>query len=223
MAEAAVLSHAEHAASSRRCDGCGRPRRPRGGDWASVATSAGTGLQQAFSGLLQPYRQMARMMTSTAGATRHHHDHDDDCCCGPDTCHCDCCIGDADLVVYARVGEQRIVPITIENSRRRERTIEVELSEWATYGGNKLDINAAVVPAEPFVLGPCQELAVTLLLDTSPRGQGEGEGLPDVDDCKVVYADLRVKGCDARPIRVAVALLPRGCATYNVDCHCGCC
>ena len=223
MTEAAVVSHTRQAASSGRCDGCGRPRRSRGGgDWASVAASAGAGLQQAWGGLLQPYRQMARMMTSAAAVPRHHRDHDD-CGCAADSCHCSCCIGDADLVVYARLGEQRVVPITIENSRRRERTIDLELSEWATHGGNRLGIQAAVSPSEPFVLGPCQERAVTLLLSTAPGDQDEGEGPPDVDDCKVAYADLRVKGCDVRPVRVAVALLPRDCATYVVDCHCGCC
>jgi hypothetical protein len=221
MAGAAVMSHPGQATSSTRCGECGKSRRPRGGDLASVAASAGTGLQQAFSGLLQPYRQMARMMTSTAAGPRHHHD--DDCGCAPDSCHCSCCIGDADLVVYARLGEQRVVPITIENSRRRERSIDLELSEWATHGGRSVDLQAAVDPAEPFELGPCQERAVMLLLDLPSRGQGEGEGPSDVDDCTVAYADLRVKGCDMRPIRIAVALLPRDCATYVVDCHCGCC
>lgn len=219
MAVAAVMSHEGH---SRHCHSCGQARRHRGGDWRSVATSAGAGLQQAWSGLLQPYRQLARMMVAPAAMPRHHHDHDD-CGCALDDCHCSCCIGDADLVVYARLGEQRVVPIRIENSRRRERTINLELGEWATHGGSRLDIQAAVVPAEAFVLGPCEEKAATLLLDTSPGNADEGEEPPDVDDCKVAYADLRVKGCDVRPIRVAVALVPRDCATYTVDCHCGCC
>jgi hypothetical protein len=219
MAAASVMSHTEHAGSSRRCGGCGHPQRRR--DWASVAAITAGGLQQAWSGLL------AGMMASPAAGPRHRHHEHDDCGCASESCHCSCCIGDADLVVYARLGEQRVVPITIENSRRRERTINLELSEWVTHGGNSVDIQAAVVPAEEFVLGPCQEKAATLLLDTSRGGQdeggGEGEVLPDVDDCRVAYADLRVKGCDVRPIRVALALVPRDCATYTVDCHCGCC
>jgi hypothetical protein len=39
----------------------------------------------------------------------------------------------------------------------------------------------------------------------------------------VFSADLRVEGCDTRPIRIALALLPRDCNAYEIDCGCGCC
>jgi hypothetical protein len=50
--------------------------------------------------------------------------------CQPDPCACRCCVTDADLVVEARVGERRVIPIVIENAWRRERDVELELSSW---------------------------------------------------------------------------------------------
>ena len=47
--------------------------------------------------------------------------------------------------------------------------------------------------------------------------------LPDIDDCHVAIADLCIEGCDARPIRIAVAVLPRDCNSYTVRCVCACC
>jgi len=32
-----------------------------------------------------------------------------------------------------------------------------------------------------------------------------------------------VEGCEMRPVRIALALLPRDCADYKVDCGCSCC
>jgi hypothetical protein len=45
----------------------------------------------------------------------------------------------------------------------------------------------------------------------------------DVDNCIVYYADLRVEGCEIRPVRIAVALLPRDCGDYRITCSCQCC
>ena len=45
----------------------------------------------------------------------------------------------------------------------------------------------------------------------------------DLDQCLVVYADLRLKGCAIRRIRIAVAVLPRECGAYKGDCGCECC
>jgi hypothetical protein len=47
--------------------------------------------------------------------------------------------------------------------------------------------------------------------------------LPDVDDCLVAVGDLRVEGCDIRSVRIAVAILPRDCSPYEIECGCCCC
>lgn len=41
--------------------------------------------------------------------------------------------------------------------------------------------------------------------------------------CVVYYADLRLAGCEVRPIRLAVALLPANCGAHHARCGCGCC
>ena len=203
------------------------------------------------------------------GDHRHHHDcgcgYDDHCGCGDkcecrscrrDDCHCRCCIVDADLVVHTRLGERRVVPILMENDRRREKEVELDLSEFKTRGGSRTSIVAAVTPPK-FVLGPCEEREILVLIEVRPE-ERDGDDKPDaepkskaaasraakaehaeavraviasrdddtlidVDECVVAYGDLRFGGCDNRPLRIAVSVLPRDCHAYHVRCSCGCC
>ena len=154
--------------------------------------------------------------------------------CGRDDCHCRCCVVNADLVVYVRAGERRIVPLVIDNDRRRERHIRLELSDFASKGGSSTSVTSRLLSPEEFTLAPCQEREVVIEINVASVAASEsdahagdtkeaGERLLDVDDCAVAYADLRIVGCDNRPIRIAVATLPRDCHAYHVDCTCGCC
>jgi hypothetical protein len=154
----------------------------------------------------------------------------EECCgdpCDYDPCHCRCCIVDADLAIYARIGELRVAPIRIENLRRREREITLDLSGWTTSGGKNSPIKAVLRPGTQFTLGPCSEAEVLLEVDTRPAAVESSAAdiprLPDVDDCQVLYADLRVEGCSIRPIRIALVLLPRDCDPYVIECGCACC
>ncbi len=176
------------------------------------------------------------------------HDHGGDCGCGcgsgrshsagcgrcrADDCHCQCCIGDdLDLVVYSRLGERRVVPITMRNERRREREVSLELSAFTTKGGRPVPVTGSIVGASTFTLAPCEERAVIIEVvseaaagDKTGDQAGGREGQPtDVDDCLVAVADLRVTGCDIRcPIGIGVVLLPRDCDTFDLSCGCGCC
>ena len=174
--------------------------------------------------------------------------------CVPDSCHCDCCVYDADLVVYTRVGEQRVVPIRISNERTRTRHITLELSEFTTSGGSPAPVAGKIVTPTEFDLEACErqdavvvinvgwmsgatativserEAVINSMVEMPPAAeatdQPDDEGrrrLRDVDDCVVAYADLRIQGCDVRPVRIAVAILPRDCDAYEVHCACGCC
>ena len=168
------------------------------------------------------------------------HDKSGDCGCGcgcgskhggccQDDCHCRCCIGsDLDLVVYSRVGERRIIPITISNERRREREVTLELTGFKSRGGRDVPVTGAIVGESTFALAPCEERAVTIVVEASEPGTSAGDvntSTPnDVDDCLVAVADLRVEGCDIRcPIGIGVVLLPRDCDTFELTCGCGCC
>ena len=170
---------------------------------------------------------------------RHHHHghyHRDEChCrqCRPDSCECLCCIGDVDMVVYARVGEQRIIPLIVENERRREKTITAELGAWHTRGGGAAPVETVSFEPKSFSLAPCaqREILINVKIAAPPQQQtsgasreGEAERGPlDVDACLVATADLTLTGCDHRPIRIAVAILPRDCDPFTVGCGCGCC
>jgi hypothetical protein len=146
--------------------------------------------------------------------------------CRSDDCHCQCCVGDhLDLVVYSRLGERRVVPVTLTNERRREREVSLELSDFTTKGGRTLPVTVAgaIVGASTFTLAPCEERAVIIEV-ASEAAQSEREQPTDVDDCLVAVADLHVSGCDIRcPIGIGVVLLPRDCDTFHLSCGCGCC
>lgn len=160
----------------------------------------------------------------------HHHEHcgcehppgkhrHTDHACGCGECHCRCCIGDVDLVIYSRLGEHRVVPIAIHNPRKRVKQVELQLSGWETRGG-KRDIEVvARLDRNEVDLGPCASETVVLTVAT-PQ---ESERTEDVDDCTVYVADLRLEGCGVRPLRIALALLPRDCSAHDVHCDCSCC
>jgi hypothetical protein len=86
-----------------------------------------------------------------------------------------------------------------------------------------------------FSLPPCGEQNVTLVVkitdteETGAAAEGDADDtsqrkqLPDVDDCLVATADLRLVGCDHRPLRIAVAIVSRDCDPYRVHCGCTCC
>lgn len=176
---------------------------------------------------------------------RHHHEghhhkgphHEHDCCrrCGSDPCQCQCCIGDVDFAVYSRVGEQRVIPIVVENERRREKQITLELSGWTTRSGKPAPVDTVLLEPKTFTLAACAEQKITLIVkirsddaanpNPNPNQDQPPERNPlsDVDDCLVATADIRLIGCDHRPIRVAVAILPRDCDPYEVSCGCTCC
>lgn len=148
--------------------------------------------------------------------------HDEDCGCRNDPCHCNCCIVNADLIVYARLGELRVIPLVIENTWRRERKIKMELTGWTTRGGNPAPVEGRLLPPAPeFTLEPCGRKTITMVAGVGKLGENERE--IDVDDCLVAYADLCVQGCDIRPVRLAVAILPRDCEGYEIECDCSCC
>jgi hypothetical protein len=155
----------------------------------------------------------------------------EDECGGPcydDPCHCRCCICDSDLVVYTRLGERRIVPLRIENHRRRTREITLDLSDWTTRGGKKTAIQSEILPEKQFIIEPCAENEIFLVIDADQVEPDENfrkkeRKFPDVEDCLVLYGDLKVEGCGIRPVRIALALLPRDCYSYVIHCNCSCC
>ena len=186
-------------------------------------------------------------MTPQSSRQRRHR-HEQDCCherghrCDHDDCQCRCCIHDADLVIQTYLGERRVVPLLIENSRRRERQITLALSEFTTPDQSAFAIAGQILAPTTFVLEACQEREAILVVQTTPNQPGftfEGGSdvpptgaadqppdrrqIPDVEECRVFYADLRVEGCDIRPIRIALVILPRDCDPFEIDCHCSCC
>lgn len=258
-----------------RCPACGRVHAPgataTAADWLSQWNESPMVKEwnRAWGAMLDPLMQS---MKPAAGHPQHypHHQHpaahgQKGCgcsccqcsCCQPDDCHCRCCVVNAHLLVYARVGETRAVPVTIENNLRREREVELELSDWVSNSKQGAKVIGHVLPETKFTLKPCEERTVTIAVRVTgeaqtlnssqfnPAGEASGvagrdeqeapdravvgadskrpERFPDVDSCAVFYADLRVKGCDILPVRIAVAILPRDCDAYRIDCRCGCC
>lgn len=170
-----------------------------------------------------------------------------DRCRGHD-CRCDCCIVDADIIVYAHCGEVRVVPIEVANDTRKIReNVDVEVSEVRSAGGTVLAWQTAMRPEGPLTLEPCSKTRLELMVQVA-CGTEEGKAGPDqpataedapsgmlaalaaqrwpgsdVDQCEVGYLTIRLGGCLVRPIVVAIAALPLACDSYRTGCSCSCC
>jgi len=173
------------------------------------------------------------------------------CGCGCDDRHCECHVCDADVLVQARCGEVRRIPVTFENATRRERPVKLELESFKTADGRDLKWTFLLSETE-FTLKPCDEHTVTVAVQLRCEAFG-GEATPadspipketdtaagvrlgnvsgavnsprfgSVDRCEVAYARLRADGCLIRPIVIAVAVLPDDCDSLHHSCGCGCC
>ncbi len=238
--------------TQQRCDTCGRTLAPAGiglGQSASNQTTtqymdswtrAWGGMYdawtQAVTSSWAPFYAPQQQSMNPVGKThaKRHEEHCEECgrsegACGHD-CECKCCVGDADLLVHARVGERRVVPLVIENDSHREKQIELELSDWtrsAHNGATDIQITGKLLDPIAFTLAGCSEQKVTLMVQILGQAVGTEDaanrGIGDVDGCQVYYADLRVKGCDIRPVRIALALLSRDCSPLTIECRCDCC
>lgn len=154
---------------------------------------------------------------------KHHHDA---CGCERDCCDdaCRCCIGKADVVVYAYPGERRLIPMVIENTIRREREVTLELSGFDNAGKCAVTVVGTLAGEKTFKLAPCSEHEILIGVEIAADNPNSTVRVPGrVDTCCVYYADLRITGCDIRPVRIAVAVLPFDCDRHVIDCACGCC
>lgn len=210
----------------QRCEVCGRPVGPALSDWPGQWAQAlygplGEGVGRAWAGVLAPWIEAFQPGAWAGGPRPVERCGCRDCL--PDRCHCQCCVSDADLVIYARVGERRVAPLVVENNIRRERSVELELSSFAAHSASPAHVNGSLVGPPAFTLKACEEHTVPLQVDVTAGPKQGTEAAGDVESCTVFYADLRVKGCDLRSTRIAVAVLPRDCAAYRIDCRATCC
>lgn len=205
-------------------------------DLARGSASGGTGSVPSAYGLGRD----ERMSGAHAGRTGRC-----GCASGDTECQCDCCVCDADVLVHARCGEVRRIPVTFDNDRRREQPVTLELGAFTTAGGRDVKW-AAQLSETAFTLRPCD--AHTVMVNVQVRcdafGTGSSNETPtpeagdrlsanqpaavssrvgDVDRCEVAYASLRADGCLIRPVVIAIAVLPIECDAYRRPCSCGCC
>ena len=144
--------------------------------------------------------------------------------CRRDDCQCQCCIVNADVITYAYPGEQRVIPLVIENRFRREKEVKLELSSFEGSKSCPIGLEGGLIGEPSFTLAPCEERKVLIRTFIGSPNDDSTTGDPTrIDECCVFYADLRVTGCDIRPVRIAVAVLPFDCDQYVVDCAYGCC
>lgn len=106
-------------------------------------------------------------------------------------CRCDCCIVDADIVVFARCGEVRVVPIEVANDSRKIReNVDVQVSNVRSSGGRVLPWPTLIQPKGPLNLQPCSTTRLELLVqivcgaepgksDAAPSDIATGETSPD--------------------------------------------
>jgi len=174
----------------------------------------------------------------------HEHDHEHghqhaDTSCGCEN-PCRCCIPDADIVLHARAGEQRVIPFLLRNPWRREREVTVAVGAWQVCDGGRLEVRSEIDAGESLTLQPCENRVVRLRVlvqgicdDAKNTKDGTKDKTKvdprndnlfgcDVESCACAYADVRFEGC-ARPQRIAVVVHPASCNAVELPCDCGCC
>jgi hypothetical protein len=144
--------------------------------------------------------------------------------CAEQGCGCECCVCDADVLVHARCGEVRRIPLTLENDTRRERQVTLELDRFVTAGGRDLRWKAELSETQ-FVLRGCDEKTVVVRVEIEclDADANDAQRKGALDRCEVGYTHVRGSGCLIRPIVLAVAVLPEHCDSYRHGCQCGCC
>lgn len=201
---------------------------------SDVATFISDGL---IAPLIQGVSQVALNFSETMGLARsaraaRDRTHKHECGCETErACQCTCCIVDADVAIYAHLGETRIFTFVVENTRVREKDVKVSLGGFTDRAGKAAPVKGVLFPPTEFKLAPCASQVVVMAIETGPLAGSSGgsqpgavaEKLLDVEDCTVYYSDLRVDGCEIRPLRIALAILPRDCGAYKIECRSCCC
>ena len=105
-----------------------------------------------------------------------------DCGCGCGgkqncTCHCECCVCDADVLVHARCGEIRRIPLTFENDTRRDKPVVLTLEKFVSAGGRDLGWSARLSETQ-FTLHPCDEHTVSLLVQIKCKSDAPPASTP---------------------------------------------
>ena len=218
---------------------CGRTRRYRMMDLPDYLTNMQQGVSRMMDDAQTSYGELTRNLYRAPGTRADapatgRGTSAKGCCANNDCdCHCECCVCDADVLVHARCGEIRRIPITFDNDSRRERPVKLDLQEFVTSGGRNLGWKAQLSEKE-FTLKPCDSHTVILTVGIvcgqpqTPPPNDDRAGTPgrgaagSVDECEVGYAALRAEGCFVRPLSIAVAVLPDDCDAYRRACG-GCC
>lgn len=235
---------------------CGRTGRYRMMDLPEYLSNMQQGMSRLMTDASAAYQEIARGYygppRGRAGGSVRARTEQSECgcgggCSGDCDCHCECCVCDADVLVHARCGEVRRIPVTFENDTRREREVTLTLENFVTAGGRQLGWPAQLSETS-FTLRGCDErtviLSVQVRCDTPDKPNDPPGGTPppntpagaapaaaattpprqgSVDRCEVGYATIRAEGCLVRPVVVAVAVLPDDCDSYRRPCSCGCC
>lgn len=156
------------------------------------------GLVGAGPATVEGGRARARRGRDCRGGHDHHDHHDPGCggchdehhgdgcghhgdrhhgCGSRHDCRCECCIVDADVVVYARCGEVRVVPIEVRNDTRKDREdVTVEVSGFRTGGGAGLPWEARLAPTGPITIKGCTTASLELLVHVACAGARPSPG-----------------------------------------------
>jgi len=124
-------------------------------------------------------------------------------------------------VVYSRLGERRLVPLTLINERRREREIVLELSGFTTKGGSAVPVTGTILGPSSFTLAPCQKQAVTLVIesgtDQDKTTNATGATQADTSDTGTAQTDTADTADTANTAVAATNVTPSRFITPDVD------
>jgi len=156
-------------------------------------------------------------------------DHREECreCRG--RCDCNSCGADADVLVTARPGERRVIPIDVRNPTHRPVAVTLDPGPWTSCDGNQVAVRSVVRPDDEVLVAGCSSREFLLLVEIGGLGDDAAKPGDLRDDyrqdvplrcCTTLTSDVRVNGCGTT-LRVAINVLPVDCDPVPVTC-CGC-
>lgn len=181
-----------------------------------------------FSALDDTWQAWTRGLSATPSRPSGHRHAECRGCRG--RCECNGCGADADVVLTARVGERRVVPIEVRNPTHRDVVVSIDPGPWTSCDGNQLAVRSAVRPDGDVTIAGCSSREFLLVVEVG--GAIDEPGKPgDVRNdyrqdvplrcCTTLTSDMRINGCGTT-LRVAINVLPLDCDPVEVTC-CGCC
>ena len=126
-----------------------------------------------FSALDDTWQAWTRGLSATTSRPSGHRHGECRGCRG--RCECNGCDADADVVLTARTGERRVVPIEVRNPTHRDVVVSIDPGPWTSCDGNQLAVRSAVRPEGDVTIAGCSSREFLLVVEVGGAIDEQGK------------------------------------------------